>query len=117
MCKMGAVLSRGGVEDTMLEAKDTKKSEVKAKDSPTEDRPSRGQGQECSRPRTGMLEAKAKDQGHKRNCSPKKKKGLHKKFFSRSSEKNVFQEIFQALHKLLTTQKIVLSSSRGHGIF
>ena len=43
--------SKGGVEDTRLEAKakDTKKSE--AKDSPTEDRPSRGQGQECSRPR------------------------------------------------------------------
>ena len=37
---------RGGVEDTRLEAKDTKKSE--AKDSPSEDRHSRGQGQECS---------------------------------------------------------------------
>ena len=35
-------------------------------------------GQTLSRPRTGMLEAKAKDQGHKRKCSPKKKKGLHK---------------------------------------
>ena len=44
---------RGGVEDTGLEAKakDTKKSEAKAKDSLSEDRPSRGQGQECSRPR------------------------------------------------------------------
>ena len=41
---------RGGVEDTRLEAKakDTKKSE--AKDSLSEDRHSRGQGQECSRP-------------------------------------------------------------------
>ena len=29
-----------------------KKSESKAKDSLSEDRPSRGQGQECSRPRT-----------------------------------------------------------------
>ena len=37
-------------------------------------------GQTLSRPRTGMLEAKAKDQGHKRKCSPKKKKGLHKNF-------------------------------------
>ena len=34
---------RGGVEDTRLEAK--------AKDSPSEDRTSRGQGQQCSRPR------------------------------------------------------------------
>ena len=59
-------MDRGGVEDTRLEAKakDTKKSEAKAKDSLSEDRHSRGQG-------PGMLEAKAKDQGHKRKCSPK----------------------------------------------
>ena len=78
-----------------------------------------------------MLEAKAKDQGHKRKCSPKKK-GLHKnfsgdlqkkkkkvftKFFKRSPLKNVFQTIFQALHKILTIQKIVLSSSRGQANF
>ena len=39
---------RGEVKDIRLEAKakNTKKSE--AKDSPTEDRPCRGQGQECS---------------------------------------------------------------------
>ena len=29
-------------------------------------------GQTLSRQRTGMLETKAKDQGHKRKCSPKK---------------------------------------------
>ena len=49
------VRTRGEVEDTRLEAKanakNTKKSEAKAKDSPSEDRPFRGQGQECSRPR------------------------------------------------------------------
>ena len=39
------LITRGGVEDTRLEAK--------AKDSPSEDRPSRAQGQECSRPRQG----------------------------------------------------------------
>ena len=91
-------------------------------------------GQTLSRPRTGMLEAK--DQGHKRKCSPKKKKkGLHKnffgdlqkklkkkkrssqKFFKRSPQKNVFQRIFQAFHKILTIQKIVLSSSRGQANF
>ena len=72
-----------------------------------------------------MLEAKAKDQGHKCKCSPKIKneKGLHKnfsgdlqkkkrkrssqKFFKRSPQKNVFQNIFQALHNILTIQKIV----------
>ena len=46
------IIARGEVEDTRLEvkAKDTKKSE--AKDSLSKDRPSRSQGQECSRPRT-----------------------------------------------------------------
>ena len=43
------VLSRGGVEDTRLEAKakikDTKKCKAKAKDSSSEDKPSRGQEQ------------------------------------------------------------------------
>ena len=66
----------------------------------------------------------------------KKKKGLHKnflgdlqkknkktkkrslqKFFKRSPQKNVFQKIFQALRKILTIQKIVLSSSRGQANF
>ena len=50
-----------------------------------------------------MLEAKAKDQGHKRKCSPKKK-GLHKNFSGAVQKKNVFQKIFQALHKILTIQ-------------
>ena len=44
--------TRGGVEDTRLEAKDTKKSKAKAEDSLSKNRTSRGQGQECSRPRT-----------------------------------------------------------------
>ena len=73
--------SKGEVEDTRLEAKakDTKKSEAKAKNSPSEDRPYRGQGQTLSRPRTGMLEAE--DQGHKRKYSQIKKSS---KFFSRT---------------------------------
>ena len=74
-------------------------------------------GQTLSRPRTRMLEAKAKDQGHKRKCSKKKKKRSSQKFFRRSPQKNVFQKIFQALHKILTIQKIVLSSSRGQANF
>ena len=72
-------------------------------------------------------------QGHKRKCSPKKKKVFTKifqaiskkkkkerssqKFFKRSPRKNVFQKIFQPLHKILTIQKIVLSSSRGQANF
>ena len=104
---------RGGVEDTRLEAKakDTKKIRGQGQGQPF-------RGQTLSRPRTGMLEAKAKDQGHKRKCSPKKKKKRSsQKFFKRSPLKNVFQKIFQALHKILTFQKIVLSSSRGQANF
>ena len=36
------LFNRGGVENTRLEAKDTKKFKAKAKDSLSEDRPSRG---------------------------------------------------------------------------
>ena len=120
------VINRGGVEDTRLEAKakDTKKIRGQGQGQPF-------RGQTLSRPRTEMLEAKAEDQGHKRKCSPKKKKGLHKKFsgdlkqkkkrsqkfFKRTPRKNVFQTIFQALHKILTIQNIVLSSSRGQANF
>ena len=100
-----------------LEAKDTKK--IRGQGQPF-------RGQTLSRPRTEMLQAK--DQGHKRKCSPKKKKkGLHKNFlgdlkkknffFKRSPQKNVFRKIFQALHEILTIQKIVLSSSRGQANF
>ena len=97
---------RGGVEDTRLEAKAKDTNKIRGQ----------GQGQPfrrqtLSRPRTGMLEAKAKDQGHKRKCSPKKRSS--QKFFKRSPQKDVFQKIFQALPKILTIQKIVLSSSRG----
>ena len=93
---------RGGVEDTWLEAKakDTKK--IRGQGLPF-------RGQILLRPRTGMLEAKAKDQGHSRKCSPKKKRS--------SPQKNVFQKIFHALHKILTIQKIVLSSSQGQANF
>ena len=129
------LLCRGGVEDTRLEAKakDTKKNRGQGQGQPF-------RGQTLSRPRTGMLEAKAKDQGHKHKCSPKsqkffrrspkkKKKGVHKNFlgdlqkkglhknFSSAPQKHVFQKIFQALHKILAIQKIVLSSSRGQANF
>ena len=46
-----------------------------------------------------MLEAKAKDQGHMRKCSPKKKrKSLHKNFLGDlQKKKKVFTKIFQAI--------------------
>ena len=81
MDEVRKLLSRGGVEDTRLEAK------AKAKDTKKIRGQGQGQGQpfrgqNLSRPRTGMLEAKAKDQGHRRKCSPKKKSS--KIFFRRS---------------------------------
>ena len=100
-----------------------KKSEAKAKDSLSEDKHSRGQGQECSRPRPRTKDTSA-------SALQNKKKGLHKffsgdlqkkrssqKFFKRSPQNNVFQKIFQPLHKILTIQKLVLSSSRGQANF
>ena len=71
---------RGGVEDIRLEAKakDTKKIRGQGQGQPF-------RGQTLSRPRTGMLEAKAKDQGHSRKCSPKKK---------------IFKKVFQAISNL-----------------
>ena len=100
-----------------------KKSE--AKDSLSEDRYSRGQGQECSRPRprTKDTSASALQKKKKKKGLPKifraisKKKRSSQKFFKRSPRKHVFQKIFQALHKILTIQKIVLSSSRGQANF
>ena len=78
--------SRGGVEDTRLEAKakDTKKIRGQGQGQPF-------RGQTLSRPRTGMLEAKAKDQGHKAQVlsKKKKKKGLHKNFSSDLHEKTL----------------------------
>ena len=81
------LLSRGGVEDTRLEAKDTKKSEAKAKtkDSLSEDRQSRDQGQECSRPRTEDT-----------NASVLKKKGFQKFFSGDLKKKKRSRKIFSA---------------------
>ena len=65
--------TRGGVEATRLKAKDTKKSEAKAKESPSEDRHSRGQGQEYAR-----------GQGPRTQTQGFFKKKIFKKFFQDS---------------------------------
>ena len=83
-----------GVKDTRLEAK--------AKDSPSEDRPSRGQG-------TGMLEAK--DQGRKRNCSPKKR--FSKIFFRRSQKKGPTKFFSGGLQKKKKTIKGLQTNFSG----
>ena len=65
-----------------------KKSEAKAKDSLSEDRHSRGLGQECSRPRTQA------------QVLSKKKKVLYKNFsgdLHKKKKKKVFTKILQAI--------------------
>ena len=87
------MICRGGVEDTRLEAKakDTKKIRGQGQGQPF-------RGQTLSRPRTGMLEAKAKDQGRKAQVlSKKKKKKVFTKIFQAISKKKVFTKIFQAI--------------------
>ena len=62
---------------------------------------------------------KKKKKGFHKNFSGDlhKKKRFSQKFFRRSPQKNVVQKFFQALHKILTIQKLVLSSSRGQANF
>ena len=88
------------------QAKDTKKIRGQGQGQPF-------RGQTLSRPRTGMLEAKDTSA----SALQKKKKKSSQKFLQAISQKNVFQKIFQTLHKILTIQKILLSSSRGQANF
>ena len=114
--EIGHFCTRGGVEDTRLEAKakDTKKIRGQGQG---QGQPFRGQT--LSRPRTGMLEAKAKDQGHKAQVlsKKKKKKRSSQKFFTRSpkkkkkKKKKVFTKIFQAISKKKKKKKKGLHKS------
>ena len=84
------------------------------------DRNARGQGQGPRTQSTSALQKKKKKGLHKNfsgDLQKKKKKRSSQKFFKRSPRKNAFQKIFQPLHKILTFQKIVLSSSRGQANF
>ena len=68
-------------------------------------------------PRTDTLEAKNRNaRGPRTQAQEHSKKKKHK-LFKRFPQKNVFQKMFQALHKILTIQEIVLSSSRGQTNF
>ena len=78
-----------------LEAKDTKKN---------------------PRPRTALSRTDPLEAKNTNSSALQKKRSLQK-FFRRSPEKNVFQKMFRAFHKILTIQKIVLSSSLGQANF
>ena len=108
-----AVIDRGGVEDTRLEAK------AKAKDTKKIRGQGQGQGQPfrvqtLSRPRTGMLEAKAKDQGHKRKVlsKKKKKKGLHKNFSGDLQKKKLHKNFSSDLHENTFSKKFFKRSTK-----
>ena len=70
-------------------------------------------------PRTDTLEAKNRNARGPRtkDTSARALQKKKHKLFKRFPQKNVFQKIFQALHKILTIQEIVLSSSRGQTNF
>ena len=119
-------IGRGGVEDTRLEAKakDTKKNPrprprtafPRTNTLEAKDRNARGQGQGL-RTQAQVLSKNKKRSSQKFFRRSPKKKRSSQKFFKRSPQKNVFLKIFQALHEILTVQKIVLSSSRGQANF
>ena len=73
---------RGGVEDTRLEAKDTKN--IRGQD--------QGEGQTLLRLRVGMLEAKAKDTGASGHTHKKRSS----KFFSGDLQKKVLKNFFSS---------------------
>ena len=79
--KLAKVEDRGGVEEKRLEAK--------AKDSLSEDRHSRGQGQKCLRPRPRIKDTSASA------LQKKKKKGLHKNFSSDLHKKTFSKKFFK----------------------
>ena len=78
--------------------------------------------------KAGMLEAKAKDQGHKRKRSPKNKvvkkffqailkKSLQKYFQAFSSKKRILKVFFLAIYKISTIQKKCCYRAEDRAIF
>ena len=84
---MYIMFGRGGVEDTRLKAKakDTTKIRGQGQGQPF-------RGQTLSRPRTGMLEAKAKDTSA---SAPPPKKRSSQKFFRQSPKKTFSKKFFK----------------------
>ena len=99
-----ALINRGEIEDTRLEAKakDTKKSE--AKDSLSENRHSRGQGQECSRPRPRTKDKSA--------SALQEKKGLYKNFSSNLHRKTFSKKFFKCSTKFYDSKNSAILEPR-----
>ena len=104
------VKNRGRVEDTRFEAKNS---------------PSRGQGQECSRPRPktqAQVFSKKSSKISFRRSPNKKQKRSSKNLFRRSLKENKkglreFSERFLAFSNKILIVQIVLSLSRGQANF
>ena len=120
-------MSRGGVEDIRLEAKakNTKKSGANTKDSPSENRPSRGQGQECSRPRPRKIDTSASVVQKKRlskfffrqSQKKTKKKGLQNFFQVFSSKKRLSKNFFMRYAKVQQFKKKCCPRAEDRAIY
>ena len=87
-----APLTKGGVENTRLEAKDTKKIQDQGQEQPFQE-------QTLSRPRTGMLKAQVKDQRHNAEVISKKK------VFAPNSKNNAVLSRRQGIFEDLQTSR------------
>ena len=94
MNELSLSLNRYGVEDTRLEAKakDTKKIRGQGQGQPF-------RGQTLSRPRTGMLEAKAKPKDTSASALQQKKNVFTKIFQAISKKKSLHKNFSSDLHK------------------
>ena len=116
------LFTRGGVEDTKLKPKakakaiDTKKNPrprprtALPRTDPHEakDRNARGRRQVPRTQAEGVLQKKDFKIFFRRSSQ---KKSASTKFFRQSPKKTVFKKIFKTIYKILTIQKIVLSSN------
>ena len=89
------VSKRSEVKSRTQGSRPRTQNKCKAKNSPSDDRPSRGQGQECSRPRTKDIGASVlkKERSSKRFFRRSKKKKFPK-FFSGELQKKGVQNNF-----------------------
>ena len=116
---MTMTISRGGVEDTRLEAKDTKKNPrprtALPRTDPLEakDRNARGQGQG---PRT-QAQVLSKKRSSKIFFRQSQKKSLQKFFQAFSSKKCLLKIFFQAIYKISTIQKKCCPRAEDRAIF
>ena len=99
----GIIIIRSGVEDTKARSQGQGHKKILGqgqghKKILGQRQPFRGQN--FSRPRTGMLVAKAKDQGHRRKRSPPKKK--------------VFKIFFQTISNLLAYPEFLIGGGLKH---